>query len=56
MFGRANIIHISFTNETSSDDKFAEKEILKRTFKTNRQNFRPYLLSAETIQKTEHKK
>ena len=29
MFGKSNTIHISFTNEASSNDIFAEKEILK---------------------------
>ena len=32
MFGWWNIVHISFMNETSSDDNFAEKEILKQFF------------------------
>ena len=32
MFGWWNIVHISFMNETSSDDNFAEKETLKQLF------------------------
>ena len=32
MFGWWNIVHISFMNETSSNDNFAEKEILKQLF------------------------
>ena len=32
MFGWWNIVHISFMNETSSDDNFAEKKILKQLF------------------------
>ena len=55
MFEWWNIAHISFTNENSSNDNFAEKEILKRIFK-NRRNFGAYLLSVETIQTAEHKK